>query len=39
MDVRTWTIEVGLRAALWTETRPRDERWWRNLAERAGWLR
>lgn len=30
-DVELWCIEVGERAALRTETRPRDLRWFRTL--------
>jgi hypothetical protein len=31
IDVHTWVIEVGFRAALHTETLQRDLRWFRSL--------
>lgn len=30
-----WTVEVGMRVALHTETQPRDERWWQGMWERG----
>jgi hypothetical protein len=32
-----WRVEVGFRAALHTETRPRDLRWFRLQFDRRPW--
>lgn len=34
--MNVWQLEVGFRAALHTQTLPRDMRWWRGLVEKKG---
>lgn len=38
-DQWVWVFEIGTRAALYAEARPRDLRWFRNLYSKGQMLR